>query len=376
MAKLDNHGDVEFVQGSGAKPYELKNVDGVLSCSCPAWRNFGGPVDKRTCKHLKQVRGEASEAARIGSSSPVKQVLASTARTSSAAPNVSVSPRAAGTAAAERLAAGEKLRPDEKAKLYGPPVLLAESLDSQEDQVDVRDWWMSEKLDGVRAYWNGSEFITRQGNVYRAPDWFTADLPKHPLDGELWMGRKMFQQTISIVKSANAGERWRKLTYVVFDAPAHGGKFEDRMTYLLELQANLNPKHMRVLKQERVNHMNHLLQTMKDLVAEGAEGMMVRQPGSLYVAGRSSTLLKVKPFQDAEAVIVAHYAGKGRHKGRLGGLEVRMPDGKTFRVGTGLSDEQRRNPPPVGKTITYRFTEHTDGGIPKCASFVAVRDYE
>jgi len=387
MANLDNDGEIVHVPGSGAKPYECKNVGGVLSCSCPAWRNFGGPIDKRTCKHLKKVRGEASELARIGvkthdfgSRGPVSRapgvIGGGTPGSSGPTGAGEIAVRAINTQAAQNLSEGKKLRQDEKAKLYGPPILLAHSFEDYEDDIDVRDWWMSEKLDGVRAYWNGKDFVSRQGNVYPAPDWFKAGLPQFPLDGELWMGRKMFQKTISVVKSAGSGDRWKDVTFMVFDAPEHTGKFEDRMVFLLELEANAAPKHMRVLRQERVHHLNHLLKTLEEECGKGAEGLMIRKPGSAYEVGRSSTILKVKPFKDAEAVVVAHVPGKGKHKGRLGGLEVRMPDGKTFNVGTGLTDEERRSPPRIGATITYRYTETTDGGIPKCASFVSVRDYE
>ena len=115
---------------------------------------------------------------------------------------------------------------------------------------------------------------------------------------------------------------------------------------------------------------------LDELVALGAEGLMIRKPGSLYEVGRSHTILKVKPFKDADAVVVGHEPGKGRHKGRLGGLVLRLPDGKEFNVGTGLSDDERRNPPPVGSTVTYAYTEHTSDGIPKCASFLRVRPEE
>lgn len=420
MANLDNDGDTAQVKGSGAKPYDLKNKDGVISCSCPAWRNFGGPVDKRTCKHIKQVRGMAAEMARIGvkthdfgprGTDDIGKVIyiggevgLETGRVQTAVENRSVPPRSSGkktsfgcaceagshcdvshdpaacgcrqcvTAEAEAKS-GKKLRQDEKAKLFGPPILLAHSFEDYPD-LDPAGWWYSEKLDGVRAYWNGSEFVSRQGNVYPAPDWFKAGLPDFPLDGELWMGRKMFQKTISVVKSAGSGERWKDVVFRVFDAPGHAGEFEERMKFLHGLEEKSEWKHAAVLLQLIVLGRDHLKEVLDDLVGKGAEGVMIRKPGSPYEVGRSATILKVKPFKDAEAVVIGHVPGKGRLKGMLGGLEVRLPDGKTFNVGTGLTDPQRRSPPKVGCTITYRFTELTDDGIPKCASFVAVRDYE
>ena len=100
---------------------------------------------------------------------------------------------------------------------------------------------------------------------------------------------------------------------------------------------------------------------------------MLRQPGSLYEVGRSSTLLKVKTFHDAEAIVIGHQGGAGKHKGRLGALAVKLADGTEFAVGTGFSDEQRDNPPPVGSTITFRYQELSDAGVPRFPSFVGVR---
>ena len=353
-------GEVKYVQGSGAKPYELKNTGGVLSCSCPAWRNQSAPIDRRTCKHLKGLLGEAAELVRVGGGLALM----------AAAVEVNSMPE-------------RKLRPDEKAKLNGPPVMLAHSFD--EADVDPTGWWVSEKLDGVRAYWDGTRFISRQGNTFHAPAWFTEGLPPFPLDGELWMGRKKFQETISVVKRLDGGERWRQVCFVVFDAPARPGPFEERLAFASawlpggsgQRPANWKPaKYMRVLEQVRLESATLLKPLVDGLVATGAEGVMLRKPGSAYEVGRSWSLLKCKPFQDAEGVVVGHEPGNGRHKDRLGALVVRAADGKQFNVGTGLSDAERRDPPKVGATITYRYTELTAGGTPRFPRFITVRDYE
>jgi DNA ligase-1 len=99
---------------------------------------------------------------------------------------------------------------------------------------------------------------------------------------------------------------------------------------------------------------------------------MLRQPQSLYEVGRSTTLLKVKAFLDAEARVVEHLPGEGKHKGRLGALVVEMPGGKRFSVGTGFSDAERASPPPLGSLITYRYQELTDRGVPRFPSFLRV----
>src|SRR6478609_1670460 len=194
-------GETFSMQGSGSKPYELKNTGGVYSCSCPAWRNQSIAIERRTCKHLKKFRGEAAEIQRCGAG---------------AAPT----PKSQKKAAADAKAAH---------------VLLAESWDGQ---MDPAGWWMSEKLDGVRAYWDGARLLSRLGNVLHAPDYFLDGLPKHPLDGELFLNRKSFQKTVAIVRRQDKSDHWRQIKFLIFDAPAHGGAFEERVQLLTAL-----PKH-------------------------------------------------------------------------------------------------------------------------------------
>lgn len=269
-------------------------------------------------------------------------------------------------------AQGRDLRQDEKAKLNGPPILLAHSFDDAD--VDPTGWWMSEKLDGVRAYWNGHDFVSRQGNVFIAPSWFKKGLPSHPLDGELWMGRQQFQSTVSAIRHQ---EMWHKLKYLVFDFPHETAvPFEFRMNAMRCFIESTSSEIVKLVEQTPCKGMAHLKRELAELVALGAEGLMIRKPGSLYEAKRSHTILKVKPWQDAEAAVIGHEPGKGRNKGRLGALVVRMPNGNTFNIGTGFSDAQREKPPHIGATVSYRFTELTRDGLPKCGSFIAVRDYE
>jgi DNA ligase-1 len=322
-------GESTLMQGSGKKPYVLKNIAGVYSCSCPAWINQSMGIEQRTCKHLIKLRGAEAEAERIGAA------LAAPASTEPA---------------------------------IAPPVLLAETWDTE---ANLTDWWMSEKLDGVRAYWDGKQFLSRQGNVYHAPDWFVAGLPDLPLDGELWIGRKGFQRAVSIARRQDKSEHWRELRYVLFDAPAHGGPFEERIRFLHNLLAR-RLEFVQVLPQEPCRGIDHLRGELRRVEELGGEGLMLRQPRSLYAAGRSSTLLKVKRFHDGEARVVDHEPGKGRHKGRLGALVVALSNGTLFSVGTGLSDAERSNPPPVGTIINFRYQELSDIGVPRFPSYVGI----
>jgi DNA ligase-1 len=329
---------------------------------------------------LRKHLGDAHEDARIGNApaanptlaigeAPAKKVKGQTMAEATGYDVQDVLDRAAKE--------GRKLRPDEKAKINGAPVLLAHKF---ENDIDPTGWWWSEKLDGVRAYWDGEKFITRQGNVYHAPDWFTAMLPDHPLDGELWMGRGMFQQTISVVKRLDGGLQWEKIRYMVYDAPHLDLPFEQRMDFLKKnvhaLTKGVGGTWAELLAHKQVTSKEHLVSLLASYIDEGAEGIMIRKPGSLYEIGRSYTLLKVKQIDDAEAEVIGYNPGKGRHKGVVGSLQMRTPEGIEFDLGTGLDDAERRNPPAIGSTVTYTYIGKTDDGKPKCAAFVAVRDYE
>jgi DNA ligase-1 len=334
-------GETTEVQGSGAKPYVLRNSGGVYSCTCPAWRNQSVAIEKRTCKHLKRLRGDAAEAARVGASvQPSK-------------------PAHSGEATEEPAA--------EKA---GPPLLLAHSW---ENDVDLTGWWMSEKLDGVRAYWDGRRFVSRLGNPYQAPDWFLEGLPSTPLDGELWGGRKCFQRTVSIARRQDRSSQWKELAYVVFDAPAMDAPFEERLAFARSQIEASRPPYVRHHDHVRCEGLDHLRSELARVEALGGEGLMLRKPASRYEVGRSSTLLKVKSFRDDEARIVQHLPGEGRHKGRLGALLVEMRDGTRFSIGTGFSDAERRAPPSVGAIVTFRYQELSDAGVPRFPSYVGVR---
>lgn len=252
-----------------------------------------------------------------------------------------------------------------------PPILLAHSW---EGDTELRGWWMSEKLDGVRAYWDGKQFLSRLGNSYQAPEWFTKGLPSDViLDGELWVGRKLFQRCVSIVRRHDAGEEWRQVRYLIFDAPALKQPFEDRQEAIQRLIEAHKPPHAEWVKQERCRDVAHMKEELARVEGLGGEGVMMRRPGSHYEVGRSYSLLKVKSFHDAEARVIGHQPGTGKHKGRLGALLVEMPSGKRFAVGTGLTDAERNSPPPVGAIVTYRYQELTDDGIPRFPSYVDVR---
>lgn len=335
-------GDTCEVKGSGSSVYTLKNSGGVYSCTCPAWAHQSLGIERRTCKHLRAYRGDEAEKERLGSA------------------------ELTGKPVRVREPGVEGSEDDD---VEGPPVLLAHSWSMS---IDLTGWWLSEKLDGVRAYWDGKQFLSRLGNRFYPPPWFVEALPDHPLDGELWGGRKLFQRTVGIVKRQDQSPLWKDLLYVVFDAPAHDGTFEERIDQVKRAVEGKS-EYVRVHEHYVCTGLDHLRSELSRVEALGGEGLMARQPRSRYEAGRSNTLLKVKSFRDAEARVIGHAAGAGRHKGRLGALEVELADGTKFNVGTGFSDAERQDPPPLGSIITFRFQELSTGGVPRFPAYIGVR---
>ncbi|MGH8167896.1 MAG: DNA ligase, partial [Woeseiaceae bacterium] len=255
-----------------------------------------------------------------------------------------------------------------------PPVMLANVYDAGAN-IDLSEYWVSEKLDGVRGYWDGNELLTRNGNVIRTPAWFTANWPDVPLDGELWAGRGQFEHASSTVRTQRPDDdTWRQMRFMVFDLPAHRGPFTERIAALNALFDRLAVPWLQAVTQFQVADHAALEATLENVVAAGGEGLMLHRGSSLYHAERSDDLLKYKPYQDAEAEVVGHLPGKGEYEGMLGALLVERPDGLRFRIGTGFTDEQRRNPPPIGSCVTYAYNGFTASGIPRFARFVRIRD--
>lgn len=240
--------------------------------------------------------------------------------------------------------------------------------------VDVADYWVSEKLDGVRGRWDGRRLHTRSGLPVEPPAWFTAGWPTVPMDGELWIGRGRFEQVSSLVRATRADDRaWRQVRFMVFDLPDEGGRFEARVMRMRTLLDGAGIAWLRPIAQARVGDAAALEARFAAIVAAGGEGLMLHHREARYRVGRSDDLLKYKPHDDAEARVVGHTAGRGKYAGLLGALVVVRADGLRFRLGGGLSDAQRRHPPPIGSVVTYRYNGLTANGVPRFARFLRVR---
>lgn len=252
-----------------------------------------------------------------------------------------------------------------------PAILLAEVY---RDQVDVTRYLVSEKLDGVRAVWDGERLRFRSGRDIKAPAWFIAGLPKTPLDGELWLGRGRFEALSGIVRREQPDDaEWRSVRYMIFELPGAQGSFRERAAAISQLVRQANVQWLQEIEQFDVVDRASLQKRLKSVVQGGGEGLMLHRADAAYETGRSDTLLKLKPWNDAEAVVIGHLPGKGKYAGMLGALRVRSADGREFSLGTGFSDEQRRNPPAIGSEVTYRYRDLTIRGLPRFASFMRLR---
>ena len=253
-----------------------------------------------------------------------------------------------------------------------PAMLLAEVYGAD---IDVSQYWVSEKFDGVRAQWDGRTLRFRGGDRVPAPAWFTAGFPALPLDGELWIGRDRFDELSGTVRKIDPVDaEWRHVNYLVFELPGAAGSFTERIERMQQLVAQAKLSWLQAVVQTRVADHDALMQRLDAVTRNGGEGLMLHRADAPYLSGRSDALLKLKPWQDAEAIVVGHTPGKGKYQGMTGALQMAMPDGKRFRIGSGLTDALRRQPPPVGTRITYRYQHLTKNGLPRFPRYLRVRE--
>jgi DNA ligase-1 len=253
-----------------------------------------------------------------------------------------------------------------------PPLMLATHY---APGLEVGDYWVSEKFDGVRGRWDGRALWTRGGHRVPAPEWFVAGWPRVPMDGELWIGRGRFDEVSALVRAREVDDAaWRRVRFMVFDLPAHEGGFSTRLQQLRVLLARAGIAWLQPVAQQRLADAQALEARLQAVVAAGGEGLMLHHREARYRAGRSDGLLKLKTHDDAEARVVGHTPGRGKYAGMLGALVVERPDGVRFRLGSGFSDAQRAAPPPPGSHVTYRYSGLTSKGLPRFARFLRVRD--
>ncbi len=242
---------------------------------------------------------------------------------------------------------------------------------------DPAAFLVSEKLDGVRAFWDGHALRFRSGRLIAAPAWFTAALPTIALDGELWLGRRSFDRLSGIVRrNIPVDVEWRDVRYMIFDLPGEPGPFTERAARVASLVAVANVPWLQAVEHWRVPDRKALQGQLLRNVEGGAEGLVLHRADALWIAGRSDALRKLKLVPDEDARVISYLPGKGRHLGRMGALLLELPGGQRFALGTGFSDAQRDAPPPIGTYVSYRYRDRTPAGLPRFASFLRLREAE
>lgn len=263
-------------------------------------------------------------------------------------------------------------RPVAARQTAAPPLLLAQEAPPD---IDPRGYLVSEKYDGARALWDGHALRFRSGALIAAPSWFTERLPAEPLDGELWLGRGRFEALSAAVRRLKPDDaEWRHLQYMVFEAPQAPGDFTQRAAHIEALAHRTAWTALVAVAHRPLADHAALQAKLKAVVDAGGEGLMLHRADAPYQTGRRADLLKLKPLHDAEARVIAHLPGRGKHAGRMGALRVRTPEGIEFSIGTGFSDAERAAPPPIGTTVSYTHRGRTAGAVPRFASFLRVRD--
>ncbi|MEO8280486.1 MAG: DNA ligase [Ideonella sp.] len=261
--------------------------------------------------------------------------------------------------------------------LHQPPAAPLELLLASQASAstDPAGYLVSEKFDGVRALWDGRTLRFRSGREIPAPRWFVQHLPAIALDGELWLARGRFDALSGIVRSESAVDAdWRQIQYIVFELPGAAGPFAERAAQIERIVDSTGWPQLKAARQQTVSDRAALDRLFRQTIASGGEGLMLHRASTLYQTGRSDALVKLKPQRDDEAVVINHRAGKGKYAGALGAIQLRASDGRQFWVGSGFSDDQRRNPPALGSTVTYRYRDLTSSGLPRFATFVRILD--
>ena len=259
----------------------------------------------------------------------------------------------------------------------GGGLMLATSLPTGDGATPhpIDEYWISEKLDGVRGRWDGHRLWTRGGLPVDAPAWFTAGWPDTAMDGELWLGRGRFEEASSLVRNPPADDTaWHAMRFIVFDLPGHGGSFGERVVAMRRLAGPGSPPWLRPVAQSRVADRHQLEARLSAVLAAGGEGLMLHHDAARHLAGRMPDLLKLKPHHDAEARVVAHLPGRGKYAGLVGALLVEREDGARFRLGSGLSDAERAAPPGIGSLVTYRYNGLTVNGLPRFPRYLRLRE--
>ncbi|RUO39398.1 DNA ligase [Aliidiomarina taiwanensis] len=241
---------------------------------------------------------------------------------------------------------------------------------SFESPVNVSQYYVSEKLDGVRAYWDGRHLWSRTGLLIKAPEAITRELPAVPLDGELWLGRGNFGTMSGLIHSNNPSQSsWDQVSFAIFDLPSHGGNFAERyeaLKHLFPLPEYPSQTYpVFVIPQTTLSNEQQLLDYLAEVVKQGGEGLMLHKQSNAYTFGRTSNVLKLKPAYYSSATVIGYKPGSGKYEGKIGALHVRNTQGIEYYVGSGLTDNLRETPPEIGSLVCVKHSGLTVNQKPR-----------
>ena len=273
----------------------------------------------------------------------------------------------------------------EKIKIDG--VLLAKTYELK-DAKRCEGWLCFLKLDGIRGCWDPTTktMCSRLGNVWSLPKYFTEDFPDVALDGELFCGLDNFKKCSIVKRKVPNDKEWINsgIKYHVFDAPYLKGTLVERLSQLKELCKN--SKNIQVVDYWISNNQKQVYEDLDRYERLGHEGLMLRNPSSIYERKRSSNLLKVKSSYSCEAEITGYENGTGKYTDLLGSYSLKAVKsggiegkevpvvGTVFSAGSGLTDEDRNNPLPIGSIITVKYAEiDNKSGVPRFPIYVGPR---
>jgi len=246
-------------------------------------------------------------------------------------------------------------------------------LKTYNDKLSVVGWVMSEKLDGIRGFWDGEKLISRGGGVLNPPESWTVNFPNFAIDGELWTKRADFEGVSSIVRRKNPDSRWQKVSFNIFEVPNQQGGILQRLKVLQDYLQQHPSKTLKIIKQIPVKSTQHLNVFLDKIIKKKGEGIVVRDPKTHYQTGRLSSALKVKKYQDDECVVLEILPGKGKYTNKMGALKCQTKAGKIFKVGSGFTDAQRQNPPKIGSEITFKYYGFTKNKKYKHPVFLKIK---
>jgi len=161
---------------------------------------------------------------------------------------------------------------------------------------------------------------------------------------------------------------------MIFDLPLHKGNFNQRITAIQQIITAQYSPYLVMVPQFKLNSTAAIYAKLDEIISMQGEGIMLHHQAAYYRVGRNSKLMKLKRYQDDEAIVIKHFSGKGKYTDQLGALLVEDKNGLRFKIGSGFTDKERKHPPPIGTTVTFKFVGKTLRGVPRFASYLRIRE--